>query len=237
MRRRLNKVRSGILLVIFSLSGCQTTNVQNDSVQDTSRFSLVSQTAINEMGAEQFAKMKNEYSVSSNEQFRVRVDCVFHQLLTAVKNEPDGTVWEFVVFADRTPNIIAVAGGKIAVYDGMSLIAETPDELAAALATSVSQITLRFINRRLSIAIMGGEYASQSFSNEEYLMADSAGRKLMVAAGFDPEASISLLQKFAERDGNSSINQVRLAAAKEDFPALQARYESLSQTGNVPSCR
>ncbi len=175
-------------------------------------LAFVSDTELARRGEKAFEQSKAQCAQSSNREFVARVSCVSERLFESVGNTPGVERWEIITVQCDEANIVSFPGGKIAVNDGFARVAKTPDELAAALAVSVSQITLEQAKQRIATELVlsvasfsatgvhvGDPAAMDQFSAQRLLEADDAGRTLMVEAGFDPAASVSLLHKVVEK--------------------------------------
>ena len=141
--------------------------------------------------------------------------------------------YEFVVLNNSVPNAWCLPGGKIAVNRGLLLALDNEAELAAVLGHEIvhaaakhganamqrgmllsgllmaTQITAAnskyadYTNYIVGGAKVGAQLVSQKFSRTDELQADHYGTIYMSRAGYDPEAAVTLQEKFVKlSEGN-----------------------------------
>lgn len=142
--------------------------------------------------------------------------------LAAVSDRPK-LPYEFVIVNSSMPNAWALPGGKIAITRGLLLEIESEDELAAVLSHEIVHAAARHTaqnmerNFILSAGLLGltspfqandefdlivgiigagANLASMQYSKKAELEADKYGMKYMHRADYNPEAAISLQEKF-----------------------------------------
>lgn len=136
--------------------------------------------------------------------------------------------YQFVVLNNSIPNAWCLPGGKIAVNRGLLLALDNEAELAAVLgheithaaakhgviamqrgmllsglveATRISAEGSRYAglsNYIVGGARVGAQLVSQKFSRGDELQADHYGTIFMAKAGYDPEAAVTLQEKFVK---------------------------------------
>src|SRR5690606_29076233 len=131
--------------------------------------------------------------------------------------------YEFVVLNNSVPNAWALPGGKIAVNRGLLVELESEAELAAVLgheivhaaarhgalamqrglllqgavlATAVAAQGGNYSNLALGAASIGAQLINQRHGRAAELESDLYGMRYMSAAGYDPQAAVSLQQTF-----------------------------------------
>jgi len=133
--------------------------------------------------------------------------------------------YEFVVLNNSVPNAWCLPGGKIAVNRGLLPALENEAELAAVLgheivhaaarhgvnsmqrgllfqglvvATALSTSASKYNNYIVGGAQLGAQLVAQKFSRSDELEADHYGTIYMARAGYDPQASVTLQEKFVK---------------------------------------
>ena len=151
--------------------------------------------------------------------------------LAAVSDRP--LPYEFVVLNDSIPNAWALPGGKIAINRGLLLALENEAELAAVLGHEIVHAAARHSAKNLQRAILlqsavlltaigmrdneyadyvvsgaalGAQLVSTRYGRNEELESDLYGMKYMARAGYDPDAAVSLQEKFVALHDNREQN-------------------------------
>ncbi len=214
-----------LLAVSLSLSSCapvQPSLGPNGQVRVNS-----SSSSLNARGIKEFAKIKQQKSISNHSAYNAQLKRVGSRLVRNV-NLP-GAQWEFVVFDDPTPNAFALPGGKIGVHTGLFPITKNDAGLAAVIGHEIAHITSNHAGTRIkqqqglalggvfldsilqsrgdsdtSRATLGGLYgagASVGYalpnSRKHELEADKIGAIYMAKAGYHPQEAINLWKRFA----------------------------------------
>lgn len=209
------------LFLLGLLSACAT-------VPGTGRsqLMLVDEQQAAQLGSGQFEQMKQEMPVSDNPEHKALVEEVGRDIARVV-DLPDAE-WEFVVFADDTPNAFALPGGKVGVFTGLLDLADNPAQLAAVMGHEVAHVVARHGSERMSQGLLvqlGGvalETALQTqpgatqqlamaaygagsqiglmlpYSRKHELEADHLGMIYMARAGYDPREAVEFWKGFAE---------------------------------------
>ena len=164
--------------------------------------------------------------------------------------------YDFIVLNDSSPNAWALPGGKIAINRGLMVSLKDEGELAAVLAheivhadarhsaqsqeigsmISVGQLAANVLlsnsgysNKTLQQGIAyTGLYGQTRYSRSRELEADLYGMQYMSAAGYNPEAAVSLQKTFVElsKDRRSDAFSALFAS----HPPSQARVAANQQT-------
>ena len=144
----------------------------------------------------------------------------------AAQSDLPETEFTFTVLNSEVPNAFALPGGYVYVTRGLLALAETEAEVAGVLGHEIGHVTARHTAQRqtratgagllatlgtLGAAIFGGEVAGRlaqevagvgaqaylaSYSRDQEYQADDLGVGYMTAAGYDPQAMASFLEKL-----------------------------------------
>ena len=246
-------MRSLFTIVLISLlaSGCAT-----NPVTGRSELTLVSKREEISIGARQYlpAQQSQGGAYIVDEALTGYVNEV-GQRLAAVSDRP--LPYEFVVINDSTPNAWALPGGKIAINRGLLSQLDNEAELAAVLGHEIIHAAARhgakameralllqgavlltalgtqdseYSNYIVGGASIGAQLISTRYGRQAELEADLYGMEYMARAGYDPDAAVSLQEKFvALKQGNSSGWLEGLFAS---HPPSQERVDRNAETGS-----
>ncbi len=218
MRKRC--LNLSLLALLLLLGGCYT-------VPETGRSSFIIPLGDDvAMGAAAFAEIKTKEKISADPVANDRVRRIGQRIATAVGDALPGAKWEFVVFdAPKTVNAFALPGGKVGIYTGLLMLAESDDEIAIVMGHEIGHVTARHGAERMTdgvivagvglvldsatkdsknhdlflagygLAAGGGMLA---FSRKHESEADFIGIRYAAKAGYDPRAAITFWQKMAK---------------------------------------
>ena len=163
--------------------------------------------------------------------------------------------YEFVVLNSSVPNAWALPGGKIAVNRGLLMELSNEAELAAVLgheivhaaarhgalamqrgmllqgALIVTQVAAQrgnYSGLAVGAASVGAQLISQRNSREAELESDLYGMRYMSAAGYDPQAAITLQETFVRL--SEGREQGRLETLFASHPPSQERVDRNRET-------
>lgn len=224
--RRGRVRRLGWAAALLAAAGCATNPVTNRS-----ELSLVSEAYEVQLGRTNYEPMQQAQggeltAFPDVEAYVQRVG----QRLVEVSDRPH-LPYEFTVLNNGTPNAWALPGGKIAVNRGLLTELENEAELAAVLSHEIvhaaakhgAQAMQRGLLTQAALIGLGAavqdhdyrdvifagaglsaQLITQRYSRSAELEADRYGIQYMAAAGYDPQAAVTLQEKF-----------VRLAEGRE----------------------
>lgn len=175
--------------------------------------------------------------------------------------------YEFVVLNSSVPNAWALPGGKIAVNRGLLTELDSEAELAAVLgheivhaaarhgalamqrglllqgaliATQVAAQRSDYGSLAVGAASLGAQLLSMRNGREAELESDLYGMRYMAAAGYDPNAAVTLQEKFVRLSAQSGGSGGRLARlfathppSEERVAANRATAATLPQGGDL----
>lgn len=146
---------------------------------------------------------------------------VIGERIVAVCDRRD-LVYEFEVVQDEDVNAFSLPGGYVFINEGLTKKAESDDELAGVIAHEVAHVTARHSVKRYesslgaqlaqlaTLAARQGEAArgvgialqaaQLAHSRQAELEADRLAVKYLQAAGFDPKAMLTFLERLREAD-------------------------------------
>jgi predicted Zn-dependent protease len=132
-----------------------------------------------------------------------------------VRNSDAKISFSFQVIEDDNFNAFALPGGYVFIHAGLIKIADEEDELAAAIAHEIAHVAARHLTCRatqndlaqgasvllgglggLAVRQVGIPMTFLHFSRHDETEADFLGLQYMWAAGYDPNGSISILEKM-----------------------------------------
>ena len=151
-----------------------------------------------------------------------------------------------LVIASGMVNAFAAPGGRMAVFDELIAMTESPEELAGVMAHEIEHVerrhSTRALFRDLTVnaiqAAVTGDLASGVFAmdgaatlatlahhRDEELEADAEGLKLLRAAHINPNGMVTMFEKFARLEGSAPAGVSYLST----HPATKDRIERLKK--------
>jgi predicted Zn-dependent protease len=256
LRRRLPLLISAITGALL-IAACTT-------VPDTGRkqFNPLSTQSEMRMGLTEFQKIKQQKKISQNRSYNSQVQRVAARLVPVIPLK--NAQWEFVVFEDDTPNAFALPGGKVGVHTGLFKITKNDAGLAAVVGHEIGHVVARHggervvqsigaalvtlgVNQALkdsdarNVATLGTGAATGltvlKFSRSQELEADQLGALYMARAGYDPNESVKLWERFAQYKASTGggrtpqflsthpLDSTRIERLKAFMPRAYAEYK------------
>ena len=210
--------RLAAILPLLLLPGC----VRSDFNLATQRqeYTLTSTDREVETGRKLARRVERELTLAADEPAQQRVRDIGARLAAVCDRRE--LVYTFAVIEDTDVNAFSLPGGYVFLNSGLVKEAGSDDELAAVIAHEVAHIAARHAVKRYesglglqlatlaTLAARQGEAAKGlgvaaqaaqlAYARQDELDADQLGVKYMKAAGFDPKAILTFLQKLQGLD-------------------------------------
>ncbi len=230
------------ILILMVVQSCST-------VPHTQRKALILVSPGQEaaMGEQAYEQILSQEKLSQNKKWVLMVDKVGWNI-ARVSHQPNLN-WEFKLIESDQRNAFCLPGGKVAVYTGIMEVAKNEAGLAAIMGHEIAHAIARHGAERMTQAMLvntGLSMADVSLQNSEHrelimaalglsanvglllpysrkheTEADNIGTFYMARAGYDPNESVALWQRFAEAE------QARVPAFLSTHPPSQERAEAL----------
>ncbi|MBI3011352.1 MAG: M48 family metalloprotease [Candidatus Omnitrophica bacterium] len=216
--RRHTVLRHGAVILSFFLGGCVRSNFNLATKEE--EYTITSTEKEVELGRKLARHVEQELPVAADESLQQKVRSIGERIVAACDRQE--LVYSFVVVQDKEVNAFSLPGGYVYVDDGLIKKTSSDDELAGVIAHEVAHIAARHAVKRyesslgLQIAQLATLAARQgdalrgvgialraaqlSYARQDELEADRLGVKYMKAAGFNPLAILTFLQKLQELD-------------------------------------
>ena len=206
-----------LIPVLLGLTACAT-----NPVTGRSELSMLSRAQEIAIGQQQYGpSQQSQGGVYTSDPALTAYVSEVGQRVAAVSDNP--LPYEFVVLNNSVPNAWALPGGKIAVNRGLLLEFSNEAELAAVLGHEVVHAAARHgaqavtrgtllqgvvmvgalatMDNQYSDFIVGGaqlgaQLITQRYGRDAEREADLYGIRYMVAAGYDPQAAVTLQEVF-----------------------------------------
>ena len=173
-----------------------------------------------ELGRKIARRVEEELRVAADGPLQQRVRAIGERIAAVCDRRE--LVYRFEVVEDDDMNAFSLPGGYVFINDGLIKETASDDELAGVIAHEVAHITARHAVKRyesqlgLQLAQLatvaarqgraaGGlgiaaQAAQLAYARQDELEADRLAVKYLKAAGFDPKAVLTFLEKLAEVD-------------------------------------
>jgi len=168
------------------------------------------------VGDEAMAELKQTETFVTDPKYLARLDQAVKPLLAALPTNQ--FKYQFYLIDDRDPNAHALPGGHVVVTMGLLEFADSPEQVASAMAHEIGHVNrkhhirsalaslgplilceLCMSSRNGLLSSLGGSSGlliARSFSQEYELEADATGWDYLLAAHINPHAGIELLTKL-----------------------------------------
>ena len=217
-------VKSSSIYIAFFLTvccsaGCMTTSY-NTATGERELIMYSTEKEV-KLGRKIAAKFEKKCELCDDEDERKRIDDI-GQRVAAVSDCTD-LKYYFKIIKDEEVNALALPGGYIYISSGLIEIAERDDEIAAVLAHEVGHVVAKHSVKKMqgdflfnfltAITLIGssdtGFHRGKDFAYLSVLMqysrdfekeADVLSVRYLKAAGYDPYAALSMLEKLEKTD-------------------------------------
>lgn len=222
MTRFASAVRRGAALLLLVASGCVRSSFNLATQQE--EYTITSTEKEVEVGRKLARRVEQELSLVNDASLQERVRTIGDRLVAVCDRKE--LVYRFAVVEDEDVNAFSLPGGYVFLNDGLIKHVATDDELAGVIAHEVAHIAARHAVKRYesdlgsqivqlaTLATGRGEAirgvgvamraAQLAYARQDELEADRLGVKYMQAAGFDPKAILTFLQKLRELDRDNT---------------------------------
>ncbi|MFZ5511873.1 MAG: M48 family metallopeptidase [Pseudomonadota bacterium] len=228
-------------LVLFAAAIIVATGCETNPITGRQQLALVPEDQIIQASAQAYSEQMDEYrrkgALESNTPAVARVRRIAAGIVEqAQRVRPETRQWNWQINVIDQPevNAFAMAGGKIAVYQGLlDRVAPTDDELAQVLAHEVGHALSGHTREKMSVSL-GTDLALAAFgaaqgaseatmralatgaqlaiqlpnSRRMESEADRIGLELAARAGYNPNAAVSLWQKMARLKGGGGPPEI-----------------------------
>ena len=201
------------------VSGCTTS--YNPATEQTESLLISTEREV-EMGNSISRQVDKRYPPVRDPELLARLDRI-GQRIADVADRKD-LVYQFGIIEEEEPNAFALPGGFVYVTTGLIKLVKSDDELASVLAHEVGHVTARHIAKKIQgqlglqalqiLAIAGGAASRDpragqavnlavvsvlsAYSQQDEMQADRLGVRYLKAAGFDPNAAVTFLQRMQQ---------------------------------------
>lgn len=260
-------------LLLALLAACLAGGCYQVPVTGRKAMNLVDDKEVTKMSIAMFDEMKRRHRVSRDRDRIAQLQRVGERLSKVVFWDMPDADWEFVVFDVPQINAFAMAGGKVGVFSGLFKIAKTDDQLASVIAHEIAHVTAKHVHEKLSrdlavntvgtVGLVGGAVAGVplidalgaayglgtgisgfAFDRAKEKEADYVGLMYMARAGYDPQASIKVLEALEAESANDPVapaflsthpsHPERIIQIMDAMPkALAEREKSNVRTGPI----
>jgi predicted Zn-dependent protease len=201
-----------------------------------------------QIGNDEMAELKQTETFVTDPKWLARLDQAVKPLVTALPTNQ--FQYQFYLVDDRLPNAHALPGGHVVVTMGLLEFADSPEEVAGAMAHEIAHVNLKHHVRKalsslgplilfelcmssrngLMQTLGGGSQLllAQSFSQEYELEADAKGWEYLMAAHINPRGSIELLKKIKFQEDRMK-GAAFVPQAFSTHPATEKRIKILER--------
>jgi predicted Zn-dependent protease len=206
-----------LVAVALAVAGCSTAPVTGRQ-----QLIVIPQDQVAQAGAQAAQEIVQQQGIAHDPKLEAMIQRVGPRV-AAVSDAPN-VKWEFHLIDDDTPNAFALPGGFVGVNRGLFQTVQTDDELAAVLGHEIGHVAANHHAERLSrqalvdtgVSAISGQVSPQlapllaqaatlgavlPFTREQESEADHIGLVYMARAGYNPQAAVSVWQKFESQGG------------------------------------
>lgn len=200
------------------LVGCVRTDF--NLATQRQEYSITSTEKEVEVGRKIARRVEEELSLVADEALQQRLRMIGERLVAVCDRKE--LVYTFRAVHDEDVNAFSLPGGYVFVNDGLIKRTASDDELAGVIAHEIAHITARHAVKRYESSLglqiaqlatlatrqgaaarglsIAAQAAALSYARQDELEADRLGAKYMKAAGYDPKALLTFLEKLHTLD-------------------------------------
>ena len=214
-----------VILVVPSLALAPAcTRVENPATGQA-EFTTLTPEQERQIGEQEHPRIVQQFGgVYPDETLQAYIEQIGDRI--AARSDLPQAEFTFTLLNSEVPNAFALPGGYVYITRGLLALAETEAEVAGVLGHEIGHVTARHTAQRqtratgagvlatlgtIGAAILGGEVAGRlaqqvagvgaqaylaSYSRDQEYQADDLGVGYMTAAGYDPQAMASFLEKL-----------------------------------------
>lgn len=218
-------IRSALLLLALAASACSIT--QRRAAEKAIAQSLISDEQEFQLGFQVHEQLKKDNTkFLQNQAVELYVDSLASKLAgEANKERQVGWKW-FVIDDPQTVNAFATPGGRVYVYTGLLLAADSEAEIVGVLGHEMGHVVGRHSARQLVAAYgletvanmalgqnaaevaqltagLAGKTAQLAYGRDMELEADQYGARYSSRAGYDPRGLATFFEKLKAKYGDT----------------------------------
>jgi len=218
----------GVIIAIISIISYMASRTVNPVTGENQYLSLTPDQEI-ALGLQSEPEMVQEFGgLSSNQQDQALVDQVGQTIVS--RSVAHTTPWQFdynVLADSETVNAFALPGGPIFITEALLSQLNTEDQVAGVLAHETVHVLARHSAQQIAssdltnglIGAIGvasgdantaqtaaviGQLIGMKYSREDETQADTLGVCLMIAAGYNPQGMVEVMQVLQNSSGGAS---------------------------------
>ncbi|WP_026802556.1 M48 family metallopeptidase [Arenimonas oryziterrae] len=198
---------------------------------------LVSNSQMDQMGAEAFDKLKASDKLSRDPRRLAQSRCVVDALVAVLPPQMSRQPWEVQVFDDPNPNAFALPGGKVGVNTGMFSVIRSQDELAAVIGHEIAHVTSQHANERVSRQMLAGVGLDMLGAYTGSKTSPERAKLIMGAMGLGAQVGVLLpntRKQEAEADARGQEFMARAGFDPAQAVTLWQHMMSASKNGAPP---
>lgn len=213
---RIQPLQALLWLAVLSgtLHGCVRSNF--NLATQRQEYTLTSTEKEVDIGRKLARRVERELKLVQDEPLQEQVKQIGRRLAAVCDRKE--LVYHFAVVQDKDVNAFSLPGGYVFIHEGLIKETGSDDELAGVMAHEIAHITARHAVKRYESSLglqlaqlatvvarqpqaaqgigIASQAAQLAYARDDELEADRLGVKYMKAAGFDPAAMLTFLEKL-----------------------------------------
>jgi beta-barrel assembly-enhancing protease len=230
----LGRIGMAMILVIISLTTYFCSTQQNPVTGEEQRVAITPDQEIALGLQAEPTMVAQYGGEAPDPQAQALVDQIGEELVLASNLDDSPWQWEFHLLDDpQTVNAFALPGGQVFITTALFNLLETEGELAGILGHEIGHVIERHSAQQLAkarltegltgaavmasydpedpssqrsaqVVALVGQLVNLRFGRDDELESDRTGLRYMAAAGYDPRALITVMEKLAQAGGGQS---------------------------------